>query len=146
MTRIWRAAFILVALPSLASARDAHECLSEAIYFEAGSKGEQGRAAVGHTILNRVSHPEFPDTVCAVVSEGETEKKCQFSYRCDGLPEEYVYPSQLAQAQATARRILQGQVADPTGGALFFHAETIPAGWFSTRKRLGEFGGNIFYR
>ncbi len=122
------------------------ECLTEAIYFEAGSKGPAGRAAVGHTILNRVESAEFPNTVCEVIMQGEAEKSCQFSYRCDGLPETYIYPAQLNRAKAAARRILSGDIADPTGGALFFHSERIPPGWFATRHRLGIFGGNIFYR
>ena len=146
MTRLKHALAILIALAGPATARDTHTCLSEAIYFEAGSRGEPGRAAVGHTILNRVAHPDFPDTVCAVIAQGEVERNCQFSYRCDGLPEDFKYPSQRARAEATARKIIAGQTVDPTGGALFFHSERIPPGWFSTRTRVGVFGGNVFYR
>ena len=45
-------------------------CLTEAIYFEAGNKGEPGRQAVAHVILNRVASKNFPDTVCSVIKEG----------------------------------------------------------------------------
>ncbi len=134
----------LLATPSLADTPQA--CLTEAIYFEAGSKGSAGRAAVGHTVLNRVASPDFPNSICAVIAEGEAEKKCQFSYRCDGLAETYEYPSQLRLAEKAARDILSGQTPDPTGGALFFHSERIPPGWFATRERVGNFGGNVFYR
>lgn len=123
-----------------------HACLTEAIYFEAGAKGAAGRAAVGHTILNRVAHPEFPDTICGVIKQGEAEKKCQFSYRCDGIAEVYDYPDQLKLAENSAQAILSGDATDPTGGAIYFHAESIPPGWFGTLERLGAFGGNIFYK
>ena len=37
--------------------------------------------------------------------------------------------------------------ADPTDGALFFHsAKARPGGFFKKRPRVGEIGGNVFYR
>jgi len=122
------------------------ECLTEAIYFEAGTKGSKGRAAVGHTILNRVESADFPNSICEVITQGEADETCQFSYRCDGLPETVRYPSKFRNAKTTAKGIISGHVKDPTNGALFFHSARIPPGWFATRKRLGEFGGNIFYK
>lgn len=140
-----------IALTSLLLAAPAYattslDCLTEAIYFEAGMKGENGRRAVAHTILNRVRHREFPNNVCGVIAQGEASGKCQFSYRCDGKAEVYVYQSQLNRAYRTARNVLNGKSDDLTGGAIFFHADSIPPGWFATRKRVGNFGGNIFYR
>jgi len=134
----------LFATSSLATSPQ--DCLTEAIYFEAGSRGAEGRAAVGHTILNRVASEDFPNSICEVIAQGEAEKNCQFSYRCDGLAEVYQYPTQLSRAKAAARRLLSGQTKDPTNGALFFHSDQIKPGWFATRKRIGAFGGNIFYK
>jgi len=137
-------ALTLISSPTLAATDQ--ECLTEAIYFEAGSKGPAGRAAVGHVVLNRVDSPDFPNTICEVISEGEAEDACQFSYRCDGLAEVYQYPTQLNRAKAAARRVISGQTPDPTNGALFFHSDQIKPGWFATRTRTGSFGGNIFYK
>lgn len=122
------------------------ECLTEAIYFEAGTKGSDGRAAVGHTILNRVESDDFPNSICEVIMQGEEDETCQFSYRCDGLPETVRYPSKFRNAKNAAKAIISGRVEDPTDGALFFHSARIPPGWFATRTRLGQFGGNIFYK
>jgi len=58
-------------------------CLTEAIYFEAGNKGEPGRRAVAHVIINRLNSNDFPNNICSVIRQGQTEQKCQFSYRCD---------------------------------------------------------------
>ena len=123
----------------------AMECLAEAIYFEAGNKGEAGRRAVAHTILNRKDDPRWPNTVCGVISEGQPEGRCQFSYRCGLDYTRYVYPDQLEMAQTTAKAVLTGEAEDPTEGALFFHATFVNPSWFRTRERIGDFGGNIFY-
>ncbi len=144
MMRSLTLALTLISGPALAA--DPHQCLAEAIYFEAGSRGNTARYAVGHTILNRVKSPEFPNSICEVVTQGEAEGDCQFSYRCDGLPETYQYPGQLRRAEAAARKLLDGTVKDPTNGALFFHSDQIAAGWFATLTRTGKFGGNIFYK
>ncbi|MEE9454549.1 MAG: cell wall hydrolase [Paracoccaceae bacterium] len=123
---------------------NAHACLSEAIYFEAGNT-DDGRIAVGEVILNRAADPRFPTSVCGVVDE-RTNGMCQFSYRCDGRTSAPKNPTTLALAQETARELLGGGHNNLTSGALFFHAAAIAPGWFGTLTRLGQFGGNIFYR
>lgn len=144
MTRSLTLALTLFATPILANSPQ--DCLTEAIYFEAGSNGPLGRAAVAHTVLNRVKSPDFPNSICEVIAQGEAEKSCQFSYRCDGLAEVYQYPTQLSLAKTAARQVLSGDTKDPTNGALFFHSDQIKPGWFATRTRTGAFGGNIFYK
>lgn len=144
MTRYLTLLCTLIGTPVLAASP--HQCLAEAIYFEAGSRGDMARFAVGHTILNRKNSPKFPDTICEVIHEGEADGDCQFSYRCDGLPETYQYPGQLRRAELAARKLLAGEIKDPTNGALFFHSDQIEPGWFATRTRTGSFGGNIFYK
>lgn len=121
-------------------------CLAEAIYFEAGGAGVTGQAAVGHVILNRTRDPRFPQTVCSVVREGETAGSCQFSYRCQLDPTDIRWPNTYRVASQTAEAVLADEIPDPTDGALFFHASSIPAGWFATLERVGKFGGNVFYR
>ena len=116
-------------------------CLAEAVYYEARGEPLQGRAAVAHVVLNRAGSGDFPDDPCAVVAEG-----CQFSYRCDGRPERLANRADREAAFATAEAVLTGAVADPTGGALFFHAARISPGWFRSRARTGAIGGHVFYR
>ena len=120
-------AFFAAAAP--AAAEDAPSdrslaCLAEAVYYEARGEPIQGRAAVAYVVLNRAESGKFPETPCAVVAEG-----CQFSYRCDGRPEALAVRADRDAAFATAKAVLTGAVADPTNGALFFHASRIaPAG------------------
>ena len=121
-------------------------CLQEAIYFESGNSDLTGRVAVGHVILNRVADDRFPSTICGVIAEGQSEGRCQFSYRCDLDVTDIRWPGQHATAGETATAILSDSTEDPTDGALFFHSASIAPGWFATRERRGNFGGNIFYR
>lgn len=121
-------------------------CLQEAIYFEAGNSDPVGQAAVAHVILNRVADARFPSEICSVIREGESKGRCQFSYRCILDPNGIRWPDNHARAGQTAKRVLSGDVADPTDGALYFHSASIAPGWFATLRRTGNFGGNIFYR
>ncbi|WP_424933827.1 cell wall hydrolase [Amaricoccus macauensis] len=115
-------------------------CLAEAIYFEARGTGQAGTEAVAHVVVNRAKNPEFPNSVCGVVAD-----RCQFAYRCDGIPETYAEPLEREKALRTAEKVLTG-APDITKGALFFHAAWAEPGWFNTRPRVGKFGGNVFYR
>lgn len=141
-----RAVSELPPLPRPDLNKASHACLAEAIYFEAGNKGEPGRRAVAHVILNRVASKDFPNSVCAVIREGQSKGNCQFIYRCDLDYTHFRYPDQLMRAKATATIVLMGDTEDPTGGARFFHADYAnPGRWFSSLERVGNFGGNIFY-
>lgn len=121
------------------------QCLREAVYHEAGAKSIDGGRAVAHVIVNRARDPRFPNTVCDVVSDGEAQGRCQFSYRCDGRPEVLADRVKLANAERAAKQVLAAKDEDLTAGALFFHAAWMKPGWFATLKRTASLGGNIFY-
>ncbi|WP_312490406.1 cell wall hydrolase, partial [Sphingomonas sp.] len=80
------------AAPAIDRAR-AMECLTAAIYYEAGGESIDGQRAVAQVVLNRVRHPAFPSSVCGVVYQGVERRHCQFSFVCDGA---------LSRAPATA--------------------------------------------
>jgi spore germination cell wall hydrolase CwlJ-like protein len=136
------APLLLAATASTATAGGGAElaCLAEAVYFEARGTGTAGETAVAHVVVNRSNDPKFPDSVCEVVADG-----CQFSYRCDGRPDALADPKARARAYRVAEAVLAGG-ADPTGGALFFHADEAAPGWFARRERVATIGGNVFYR
>ncbi len=119
----------------------AFECLREAIYFEAAASKPKGQHAVADVIINRKRDPRFPSTVCGVITD-----RCQFSYRCDGIPETFPDRIKYRNATAIAREALAKPDEDITKGALYFHAARMAPGWFGTLTRTGSFGGNIFYR
>ena len=122
------------------------ECLREAIYYEAGARSPDGQLAVANVIMNRAEDPRFPPTICKVVAEGEARGRCQFSYRCDGNSEDFGDAIKFRTATKAARLALEGEAGDVTKGAVYFHAASMPPGWFGTLKRTVALGGNIFYR
>ncbi len=123
------------------------ECLAQAIYWEAGGEGREGMEALAWVVLNRRAHPDFPATVCEVVREGGEQPGCQFKFWCDGKSETPRHADLWAQALAVAAESLDGRTTDPTGRALFFHAETLGAvPWKVPRERTTQIGRHIYYR
>ena len=125
---------------------DPSRCLALALYWEAKSEGAEGMRAVASVVLNRVAHPQFPGTVCAVVTQGGEQPPCQFSWWCDGKSDRPTEP----RAWRLARQIAQEALADPppdrTRGALFFHNTSIATPWVRKRERTARIGQHVFYR
>jgi len=122
------------------------KCLALAMYWEAKSEGEEGMTAVASVVLNRVAHPQFPASVCAVVKQGGEAPPCQFSWWCDGKSDRPVDAHAWSTASRIAERALQAPPSDPTRGALFFHNTAIDNPWVRKRKRTVQIGRHIFYR
>jgi len=125
------------------------QCLAENIYFEAGNQLELGKIAVGIVTLNRVAHPEFPNSVCGVVKEvttRETGSFCQFSWFCEKKNPPGNNKS-WQESLRIARMLLEGgydQYKLVFENALFFHATSIKPNW--RYKRIGQIGDHIFYK
>jgi len=148
-TLVWIAAFLAAVSPAVVAGQQDNplDCLALTLYWEAGSEGREGMIAVGWVVLNRRAHPEFPSTVCEVVRQGGEQPGCQFSYWCDGRGDAPQDQELWAQAAAVARELLSDRVADPTGGALFFHAASLTAvPWKRPRERTLQIGNHIYYR
>jgi spore germination cell wall hydrolase CwlJ-like protein len=122
------------------------DCLTQAVYYEARGEIPAGQAAVAQVVLNRVRHPAFPKSVCAVVYQGaEVGHGCQFSFACDGSTEEPREPSAWSRAQKVASRALSGYVMAQVGNATHFHVTGITASWDGMLK-VAEVGAHVFYR
>ena len=122
-------------------------CLARAVYFEARSESELGQIAVAKVILNRVKDPEFPNTICGVVYQGSGRRNsCQFSFACDGLPDDVRSAEAWSKAKSVARRTIAGdaKVASLTT-ATNYHADYVKPKWAKSMKRLVKIGRHIFY-
>ncbi|MCL7939711.1 cell wall hydrolase [Halomonas sp. ATCH28] len=121
-------------------------CLARSIYWEA--KGVAGRdmEAVANVVMNRLAHEGFPNSICEVVTEGSEHPPCQFSWWCDGRPDEIVEPDAYEVAREVARQAINLELADHTGGALYFHHRTVAPDWASVYPRTAETGEFLFYR
>ncbi|WP_191060704.1 cell wall hydrolase [Geminicoccus harenae] len=121
-------------------------CLARTIYWEAKGEGEAGMTAVAAVVMNRLADPAFPKTVCAVVTDGRENATCQFSWWCDGRPDDVEEPEPYAQAVEIARRALNQQIDDPTDGAVNFHLDTVHPDWADEFVRTATIGAHLFYR
>jgi spore germination cell wall hydrolase CwlJ-like protein len=122
-------------------------CLTQAVYYEAGFEPGEGQMAVAQTVINRMRHPGYPKSICGVIYEGAARATgCQFSFACDGSLARVPPPALWANAQAVAKRALSGFVFKPVGVATHYHADYVSPYWAPTLVKLKQFGQHIFYR
>jgi spore germination cell wall hydrolase CwlJ-like protein len=133
--------------PTTAELVEEVNCLALNIYFEARNEPDEGQLAVAHVVLNRVSDPRFPETVCKVIRQGGARKRhrCQFSWWCDGLSDRPKNHRKWAANRAMAQAVYWGRSEDPTAGALWYHADYVSPYWGRVFKRDRQIGRHIFY-
>jgi len=122
-------------------------CLALNIYFEARGESVDGKIAVGHVVLNRVADKRYPDKICKVVKQGgqRPRHKCQFSWWCDGRSDRPRDLQAWKESQVLARVVFWGYSEDPTGGALWYHANYSRPGWRRRLERGPTIGRHLFY-
>lgn len=122
-------------------------CLALNIYFEARSEPTDGKLAVGHVVLNRVADKRYPDKICKVVKQGgqKPRHKCQFSWFCDGRSDRPRDLQAWKESRALARVVFWGYSDDPTGGALWYHADYSFPVWRRKLERGPKIGRHLFY-
>ena len=132
---------------SSAARAQALECLTSAIYYEAGQESTAGQQAVAQVVLNRVRHPAFPASVCGVVYQGSTRATgCQFTFTCDGSLARRPMAEAWNRARKVAEAALAGAVYAPVGYATHYHANYVVPYWASSLVKNGVVGAHLFYR
>ena len=138
--------FVWGSANSAAHAR-ALECLTSAIYYEAGQEPTDGQRAVAQVILNRARHPAFPSSVCGVVYQGSTRQTgCQFTFTCDGSMARAPMASSWDRARKVAAAALAGSVYPNVGNATHYHADYVVPYWASSLAKTAVVGAHLFYR
>lgn len=124
------------------------QCLTNAIYFEAGNEPEEGQRAVAQVILNRVASLRWPSSVCGVVYQGgeRGDQGCQFTFSCDGSMARTPTADGWARARRVAMRALAGDVFAPAGLATFYHTLAVHPSWSEMMRPVAVIGAHIFYR
>ncbi len=123
------------------------DCLTLNIYHEARNEPVPGMAAVAHVVMNRLADPRFPKTVCQVVQQGGelARHRCQFSWWCDGRSDRPRSWRRWQAIRAIAKDAFWGRSADPTGGALWYHADYVSPYWGKVFQKGPQIGRHIFY-
>lgn len=149
-------------------------CIALNIYYESRADNLAGKYAVADVVLNRIDDKRFEDTACDVVREGimyeswstaqhedltdeeriyyPKRNMCQFSWFCDGQPDDPENMSAWRDAQIIAYNIVQfGTFRGITEGATHYHATYVAPNWSLEEWRpvyqlVGRIGDHIFYR
>ncbi len=111
-----------------------YQLLARLISAEARGESYMGQVAVGAVVLNRISHPSFPDTLAGVIYQ-----KGAFSCISDGQFDEPISDS----AYSAARDALNGM--DPSDGAIYyFNPNTATNSWIWSRPHIVTIGNHRF--
>ncbi len=127
---------------SVAQTRSDQNCLAEAVYFEARGEGRDGQQAVAQVVLNRVRHPAFPKSICAVVHQ-RGAGGCQFSFACSDH-QAALNSGAWRRAETVASAALHGVVMAAVGDAT--HFQTARSGPFAGLLKVAQVGAHVFYR
>jgi spore germination cell wall hydrolase CwlJ-like protein len=135
-------------------------CLAQNIYYESRIDNLAGQAAVADVVLNRVNDRRYPTTICEVVKEGPISKwwkeeknkevpirdRCQFSWYCDGKPDDQPEGDKWKQAQELAYKMIhQDYMRGISEGATHYHATYVNPKWNRNMHLIGRIGLHIFY-
>ena len=123
-------------------------CMAQAVYFEARGESYRGQVAVGQVVMNRLHHPIYPKDICQVVFQNQQMRNaCQFSFACDGIPENVTEPKAWAQAEEIAKGVIDGSLYLPeVGKATHYHATYVYPDWAPRLTRVAKIGHHIFYQ
>lgn len=125
----------------------AHYCLTAAIYYEAASESDDGMRGVAQTVINRVRHPSFPNTVCGVVFQGSQRAGvCQFTFSCDGAMARAPSKPNWLRASRIASAALGGYAFPKVGLATHYHTQAIWPRWGKSLVMTNIVGAHIFHR
>jgi spore germination cell wall hydrolase CwlJ-like protein len=124
------------------------DCMTQAVYYEAGNQSEDGQRAVAQVVINRVRHPAWPNSVCGVVYQGAMRAGggCQFTFTCDGSLGRAPMPALWAQARRIAAEALAGRTFAPVGMSTFYHANYVFPSWAPRLVKTAVIGAHMFYR
>jgi spore germination cell wall hydrolase CwlJ-like protein len=125
---------------------EAITCLSRTIHWETKGEDAASMEAVANVVMNRLGHKGFPNTICEVVMQGREQGACQFSWWCDGRSDDVEDEKSYAIAKEIARKALNRQLTDRTGGALYFHNRKVTTRWSAEYIKTVKVGKHVFYK
>ena len=130
-------------------------CLALNIYWEARDQPLAGQIAVAQVVVNRTNDTRYPDNVCEVVYEAEyssedydapIKHRCQFSWFCDGIPDDVENETAFEWSVRVARAVLDGKTPDLTEMATHYHSIDVNPTWSYYYKKTIRIEDHIFYK
>jgi hypothetical protein len=124
-----------------------HNCLSQAIYYEARGETQQGQVGVAEVIMNRVRSRAYPNSICGVVYQGSHRATgCQFTFTCDGSLGHRPRGRAWDRAQRVATAVMLGYTRPLTNNATHYHTTAVNPVWNSGLVPTTQIGVHQFYR
>ena len=124
-----------------------HNCLAQAIYYEARGETQQGQVAVAEVILNRVRSRAYPNSICGVFYQGShLSTGCQFTFTCDGSLGHRPRGRAWDRAQRVATAVMLGYTRPVTNNATHYHTTAVNPVWNSGLVPTTQIGVHQFYR
>jgi spore germination cell wall hydrolase CwlJ-like protein len=124
-----------------------HNCLSQAIYYEARGETQQGQVAVAEVIINRSRSRAYPSSICGVVYQGShLSTGCQFTFTCDGSLGQRPRGRAWDRAQRVATAVMLGYTRPLTNNATHYHTTAVNPVWNSGLVPTTKIGVHQFYR
>ena len=112
------------------------QLLARAINGEARGERYEGQVAVGAVILNRVKHPEFPNTIAGVIYQSGA-----FTAVSDGQINEPI--DEKSTVYKAAQDAMNGW--DPTNGCIYyFNPNTATSSWIWSKTIVKTIGKHHF--
>ena len=125
----------------------AHQCLAEAVYYEARSEAKAGQLAVAEVVQNRVKSKHYPNSICGVVYQGaERSTGCQFTFTCDGSTAKAPSGILWQRSKDVATLALTRAMTPVTGKATHYHTTEISPHWAPNLRPTRLIGLHQFYR
>jgi spore germination cell wall hydrolase CwlJ-like protein len=122
------------------------------MWGEARSSGEEGMRAVGHVIANRRLSGRHGAFATDTVSEAwqfscwnAGDPNLRAMQNVETLPHAGREYRMWLAAKRIAGEILAGRSEDPTGGALFYHADYVAPRWADGVPVVAAIGHHLFY-
>jgi len=113
--------------------------LTELIVYEARSEPLEGKRLVAKTVLNRVEHKSWPDTIKEVIYEPK-----QFSYIEDMHKQRTPTEQDWLDASSVAFNVLHGYI-DVESDVTFYHERSINPFWAKHKELVANVGAHKFY-
>lgn len=124
-----------------------HNCLAQAIYYEARGETQQGQVAVAEVIMNRVRSRAYPNSICGVVYQGShLSTGCQFTFTCDGSLNHRPRGRAWERSQRIATAVMLGYTRPITNHATHYHTTAVNPVWSSGLVETTQIGVHKFYR
>jgi N-acetylmuramoyl-L-alanine amidase len=137
---------------------DERHCLATNIYFEAANQSDAGKLAVAYVTINRArTLSRWENSICGVVHEGKTfvnwkgnvlpiRNKCQFSWYCDGKPDEIEDSPTWLKCLKIAELALYDNQFDITSGSTHYHTRSVNPYWRDQLEHTVTIDDHIFYK